>query len=145
MPPIIPDAPWLINAIVIMIAVTIAPVATWLSTRSRLRKTQQDVAVVRTEVRNSHSPDANLRDDVDHLKTAASRQERYLTDLDRSLRAVGHSLDRRFGMLEDSIAEAVEDRHTEIEALREDITSSLTDHSLECPARKLKLHKDNHD
>ena len=141
MPPIIPDAPWLINAIVIMIAVTIAPVATWASTRSRLRKTQQDVAVVRTEVRNSHSPDANLRDDVDHLKTAASRQERYLTDLDRSLRAVGHSLDRRFGMLEDSIAEAVEDRHTEIEALREDITSSLTDHSLECPARKLHKEK----
>lgn len=61
------------------------------------------VREVRSQVQNEHS--SNLRHDLDaaadaakQAKEAAHRTERYVKDLDVSLKALEHSLDRRFEM-----------------------------------------------
>jgi hypothetical protein len=72
MPTIDPDAPWWANLGVLVIVLAVVPaVTTWVTgrnARKRATDTQADVAVIREEVKNTHS--SNLRGDLDKLRDA---------------------------------------------------------------------------
>lgn len=144
MPPLIPDAPWWANAALVilgLLAVGVIPaLLTYRSTRDKLSSLAEDTAVVKEQVKNTH--DTNLRHDVDDLKAGLASvirgQEdtgRYVADIDKSLRAIGHSLDRRDRLQTQALAEAVEDRKRET---ADAIESAVQAHVLDCPLRNPK-------
>ena len=146
MPPIIPTAPWWANLILLLVAVLVSSGATvWiahLSTRRRLDDLKAQQTAITEQVVNSHAGQPNLRDDVDQLKADArgnalilARLEHYLGDLDVSVRALGHSLDRRDELQTAALASAVADRKREIAKA---LDTALTQHVADCPARNLK-------
>ena len=107
-----------------------------LSTRRRLDDLKAQQAAITEQVVNSHAGQPNLREDVDQLKADArgnamilARLERYMDDLDVSVRALSHSLDRRDKLQTEALASAVADRKREIAKA---IDTALTQH---CPAR----------
>ena len=92
---------WLIAVVVIAICGVGAAMWQWLGSIDR-------------QVGNDHK--TNLRDDVDKLTTGLERVEGYLQDLDKTIRAVQHSMVRRDGIQETAISE-----------IRTDLTAHLED------------------
>ena len=148
MPPIVPTAPWWANLGLLLVAVVVSSGATVLiahmSTRRRLEDIKVQQAAITEQVVNSHAGQPNLREDVDQLKADArgnalilARLERYMDDLDVSVRALGHSLDRRDELQTEAIASAVADRKREIAKA---LDTALTQHVADCPARN--THKE---
>ena len=148
MPPIIPGAPWWANLALLLVAVVASSGATVLiahmSTRRRLEDIKVQQAAITEQVVNSHAGQPNLREDVDQLKADArgnalilARLERYLDDLDASVRALGHSLDRRDELQTEALASAVADGKREVAKA---IDTALTQHVADCPARN--THKE---
>ena len=146
MPPIVPAAPWWANLILLLVAVLVSSGATvWiahLSTRRRLDDLKAQQTAITEQVVNSHAGQPNLREDVDQLKADArgnalilERLERYLGDLDVTVRALGHSLDRRDELQTEALASAVADRKREVAKA---IDTALTQHVADCPARTPK-------
>ena len=143
MPPIIPTAPWWANLGLLLVAVVVSSGATVLiahmSTRRRLEDIKVQQAAITEQVVNSHAGQPNLREDVDQLKADArgnamilARLERYMDDLDISVRALGHSLDRRDELQTEALESAVADRKREIAKA---LDTALTQHVADCPAR----------
>ena len=143
MPPIVPTAPWWANLALLLVAVLVSSGATVLiahmSTRRRLEDIKVQQAAITEQVVNSHAGQPNLREDVDQLKADArgnamilARLERYLDDLDTSVRALGHSLDRRDELQTEALESAVADRKREIAKA---LDTALTQHVADCPAR----------
>ena len=148
MPPIVPTAPWWANLGLLLVAVVVSSGATVLiahmSTRRRLEEIKVQQAAITEQVVNSHAGQPNLREDVDQLKADArgnalilARMERYLDDLDVSVRALGHSLDRRDELQTEALESAVADRKREIAKA---LDTALTQHVADCPARN--THKE---
>ena len=148
MPPIIPAAPWWANLILLLVAVLVSSGATvWIahmSTRRRLDDLKAQQTAITEQVVNSHAGQPNLREDVDQLKADArgnalilARLERYMDDLDVSVRALSHSLDRRDKLQTEALASAVADRKREIAKV---LDTALTQHAADCPARN--THKE---
>ena len=146
MPPTIPGAPWWANLALLLVAVVVSSGATvlvaHLSTRRRLEDLKSQQEAITAQVVNSHAGQPNLRDDVDQLKADArsnalilDRLERYLSDLDVSVSALGHSLDRRDVLQTEALAAAVKDRKRETSKA---IDTALTRHVADCPARTPK-------
>lgn len=157
MPPIVPDAPWWVNALLIVAALLIvSALPAWLTyraTRDKLASVAQDTADVKEQVKNTHS--TNLRHDIDALKAgldvqveASHRVERYVTDFAESLRAIEHSLDRRYRIQAKDLEHAIEDRQRAIQALTDEIPGqirdALKDHVAACPLR-ISIKEDPHD
>ena len=151
MPPIDPDAPWWINALLILVALLIvSALPAWLTyraTRDKLAAVAQDTAVVKEQVKNAHS--TNLRHDIDALKAgldvqaeAGHRVERYVSDFAESLRAIENSLDRRYRIQAKDLEHAVEDSERAIQALTDEIPGQIRDalreHVADCPLRTPK-------
>ena len=151
MPPIIPDAPWWVNALLIVTALLIvSALPAWLTyraTRDKLAAVAQDTADVKEQVQNTHS--TNLRHDLDALRSdvqtqgeAVHRVERYLEDMAESTRAIEHSLDRRYRIQAKDLEHAVEDRNRAIAALTDEIPGQIRDalreHVADCPLRNPK-------
>ena len=143
MPPIIPGAPWWANLALLLVAVVVSSGATVLiahmSTRRRLEDIKVQQAAITEQVVNSHAGQPNLREDVDQLKSDArgnalilARLERYMDDLDASVRALGHSLDRRDELQTEALESAVTDGKREIAKA---LDTALTQHVADCPAR----------
>lgn len=119
MPPIIPNAPWWANAAVLILAVALPSLVSYLATRAKLTTTAQDVREVKEQVKNSHS--SNLRADLDTLSGAAHRTETYVADLNESMKAIERSLERRYKLTEKRIEDALEDHARDIREVREEI------------------------
>ena len=143
MPPVIPGAPWWANLVLLLVAVLVSSGATvliaHLSTRRRLDDLKAQQTAITEQVVNSHAGQPNLREDVDQLKADArgnalilERLERYLGDLDVTVRALGHSLDRRDELQTEALASAVAERKREIAKA---LDTALTQHVADCPAR----------
>ena len=146
MPPVIPGAPWWANLVLLLVAVLVSSGATvliaHLSTRRRLDDLKAQQAAITEQVVNSHAGQPNLREDVDQLKSDArgnalilARLERYLGDLDVTVRALGHSLDRRDELQTEALASAVAERKREIAKA---LDTALTQHVADCPLRTPK-------
>ena len=146
MPPIVPGAPWWANLGLLLVAVVVSSGATVLiahmSTRRRLDDLKAQQTAITEQVVNSHAGQPNLREDVDQLKADArgnamilARLERYLDDLDVSVRALSHSLDRRDKLQTEALASAVADRKREVAKA---LDTALTQHVADCPARNPK-------
>ena len=148
MPPIDPDAPWWVNALLIVAALLIvSALPAWLTyraTRDKLAAVAQDTADVKEQVQNTHS--TNLRHDLDALRSdvqtqgeAVHRVERYLEDMAESTRAIEHSLDRRYRIQAKDLEHAIEDRNRAIAALTDEIPGQIRDalkeHVAACPPR----------
>ena len=148
MPPIDPDAPWWINALLILVALLIVSALpaglTYRATRDKLTAVAQDTADVKEQVKNAHS--TNLRHDIDALQAgldvqaeASHRVERYVSDFAESLRAIEHSLDRRYRIQAKDLEHAIEDSERAIQALTDEIPGQIRDalreHVADCPAR----------
>ena len=143
MPPVIPGAPWWANLALLLVAVVVSSGATVLiahmSTRRRLDDLKAQQTAITEQVVNSHAGQPNLREDVDQLKADArgnalilARLERYLDDLDTSVRALGHSLDRRDELQTEALEASIVDRKREVAKA---IDTALTRHVADCPAR----------
>lgn len=119
MPPIDPDAPWLVNIILLLVAVALSAavpvIVSHLSAKRRQEETQAAVAEVREQVANTHT--TNLRADIDLLGESVHRIERHLEDNVRSIRALEHSIDRRYTLQSEALAGAVEDQERAIAEL----------------------------
>lgn len=126
MPSVIPNAPWWANAVVLLIAVIVPPIVSHYATRAKLSTTAQDVKEVKEQVKNSHS--SNLRADLDTLSGAAHRTEKYLADLNESLKALERSLERRYKLTDKRIEEVLEDHHRDIKAVRQDMADHVEQH-----------------
>lgn len=135
MPAVDPDAPWWINTLVLLVALTLTSGSSaWVAIRgtrkrvaetaAKVTTTAADVAVVKEEVKNSHQ--SVLRHDLDRAieraetaaglaeqsldasrsaALAAERTEGFARDIDRSVRALGHSIERSRTELGASIGE----------------------------------------
>ena len=143
MPPVIPGAPRWANLALLLVAVLVSSGATVLiahmSTRRRLDDLKVQQAAITEQVVNSHAGQPNLREDVDQLKADArgnalilARLEHYLGDLDTSVKALSHSLDRRDKLQTEALESAVADRKR---AIAKEINTALTQHAADCPAR----------
>ena len=151
MPPVIPGAPWWANLALLALAVTAPVVITHMSTRRRLedvKATQERQAKVIAEVHettvNTHP--TILRDDIDrierkvdslvddvgHVQREQARAATYVTDVDVSVRALRHSMERRDRIQTEALASAVADRKREIAKA---LDTALTQHVADCPAR----------
>ena len=119
MPPIDPDAPWWVNTILLLVAVALSAavpvIVSHLSAKRRQEETQAAVAEVREQVTNTHT--TNLRADIDLLGESVHRIERHLEDNGRTIRALEHSIDRRYTIQSEALAGAVEDRERAIAEL----------------------------
>lgn len=144
MTPIIPDAPWVANLILVALALIVTSAATvWVAQIGHRRKLDE----IKEQVSNDHP--TNLRDDIDrltvaiqetrdtlaHMMRADESHARFLQDLDRSLRAVTHSQDRRTTLQEQALREAIEDRKREVPA---QIQAAIAQHIADCPLRNPK-------
>lgn len=156
MPPIDPDAPWWINALLILAALLLVSVLpawlTYRATRDKLAAVAQDTADVKEQVQNTHS--TNLRHDLDALRSdvqtqgeAVHRVERYIEDMAESTRAIEHSLDRRYRIQTKDLEHAIEDGERAIQTLTDEIPGQIRDalkeHVAACPLRNPK--EDPHD
>lgn len=156
MPPIDPDAPWWINALLILAALLlVSALPAWLTyraTRDKLAAVAQDTADVKDQVKNTHS--TNLRHDLDALRSdvqtqgeAVHRVERHLEDMAESTRAIEHSLDRRYRIQAKDLEHAIEDGERAIQTLTDEIPGQIRDalkeHVAACPLRTPK--EDPHD
>lgn len=135
MPAVDPDAPWWINTLVLLVALALTSGSSaWVAIRgtrkrvaetaAQVSSTAADVAVVKEEVKNSHQ--SVLRHDLDRAieraetaaglaeqsldasrsaALAAERTEGFARDIDRSVRALGHSIERSRTELGASIGE----------------------------------------
>lgn len=135
MPAVDPDAPWWINTFVLLVALALTSGSSaWVAIRgtrkrvaetaAKVTTTAADVAVVKEEVKNSHQ--SVLRHDLDRAieraetaaglaeqsldasrsaALAAERTEGFARDIDRSVRALGHSIERSRTELGASIGE----------------------------------------
>ncbi len=135
MPAVDPDAPWWINTLVLLVALALTSGSSaWVAIRgtrkrvaetaAKVTTTAADVAVVKEEVKNSHQ--SVLRHDLDRAieraetaaglaeqsldasrsaALAAERTEGFARDIDRSVRALGHSIERSRTELGASIGE----------------------------------------
>lgn len=135
MPAVDPDAPWWINTVLLLVALTLTSGSSaWVAIRgtrkrvtetaAQVSSTAADVAVVKEEVKNSHQ--SVLRHDLDRAieraetaaglaeqsldasrsaALAAERTEGFARDIDRSVRALGHSIERSRTELGASIGE----------------------------------------
>lgn len=135
MPAVDPDAPWWINTFVLLFALALTSGSSaWVAIRgtrkrvaetaAKVTTTAADVAVVKEEVKNSHQ--SVLRHDLDRAidraetaaglaeqsldasrsaALAAERTEGFARDIDRSVRALGHSIERSRTELGASIGE----------------------------------------
>ena len=135
MPAVDPDAPWWINTLVLLFALALTSGSSaWVAIRgtrkrvaetaAKVTTTAADVAVVKEEVKNSHQ--SVLRHDLDRAieraetaaglaeqsrdasrsaALAAERTEGFARDIDRSVRALGHSIERSRTELGASIGE----------------------------------------
>lgn len=130
MPPIIPDAPAWLNALVILSGIALITGGTvWvatLQTRRRLTEVSEGTKAVQEQVQNSHQ--TNLRTDLDTNTEAIHRIERHIADLSKTMRALERSLDRRYQLHTKELEDAVEDRKRDIESLREEIKLAIHDH-----------------
>ena len=63
------------------------------------------------------------------------RIERYAADLDKSVRGLARSLDRRTAMHEQALTDAVADRDREFKRLRKELPQIIEDHVHACPLR----------
>ena len=128
MPPIIPDAPWWANLILLFFGVVAvagtAIFAAWIphqrKTRARLDDIARDAKATRAQAENSHG--TNLRDDIDLTRAMAEaaaggvrRVETYLADLDRTIASLEKSLDRRDRLQTRAIEESIKERNALIE------------------------------
>ena len=122
--PIVPDAPWWANLALLLVAILAAATASvWgahLASRKRLDAIAQDAKATRDSVVNDHATD--MRSDLDALMRAMESNARrleglgqHLADVDGSVRALGHSLDRRTDIQERALAEAVRDGEAQLE------------------------------
>lgn len=160
MPSPIPDAPWWVNAALVLVALVGVPLITArVVGRTDRRTLQQAAADARTsaeQTANNHA-DAehpNLRDEITAVlnvardaaraaqsaAAAASRAEGFTRDVDASVRALDHSITRRLGITDQNLEDAVTDRKAEIARLREDIpdliAEGLAGHVEACPLRR---------
>ena len=157
MPPIDPDAPWWINALLILAALLlVSALPAWLTyraTRDKLATVAQDTADVKEQVKNTHS--TNLRHDLDALRSdvqtqgeAVHRVERFLEDMAESTRAIEHSLDRRYRIQAKDLEHAIEDGQRAIQTLTDEIPGrigdALREHVADCPLRT-PTKEDPHD
>ena len=151
MPPIVPDAPWWVNALLIVAALLIvSALPAWLTyraTRDKLAAVAQDTADVKEQVKNTH--ESNLRHDIDQLAAATTssveaihRVERHVEDLAESIRSVEQSLDRRYRIQAKDLEHAIEDRQRAIQTLTDEIPGQIRDalkeHVAACPLRNPK-------
>lgn len=90
-----------------------------LTTLFTQRKTRRDVASIKSQVENTH--ESNLRDDIDEVKHAAARNETaigrltlFISDLDESVKAQAHSIERRYALTHAEIAELNENLRAHI-------------------------------
>ena len=113
-----------------LIAVVCAAIPTLLgAVWAKARRTDQGVARIEEQVANTHT--TNLRVDIDDLgdkladvstattltSDAVRRIERYMGDLDTSIRAIEHSIDRR-----DKIhAKAIDDLQSDLRSHLDDV------------------------
>lgn len=133
MPPIIPDAPAWLNAIVVLggIALTAAG-AVWVA----MVQTRRKVDAIDKQIVNSHADQPNLREDVDELKAMARSQamtldrlEGFIKDIAKTQRAQKHSQKRNDELIEKRLEEAIEDRETQVadlEARLDQLTVTIT-------------------
>ena len=157
MPPIDPDAPWWVNALLILAALLIvSALPAWLTyraTRDKLASVAQDTADVKEQVKNTHS--TNLRNDLDALRSdvqtqaeAIHRVERHVEDVAESVRAIEHSLDRRYRIQAKDLEHAVEDSQRAVQTLTDEIPGQIRDalkgHVADCPLRN-STKEDPHD
>ena len=106
--------------IIITIGAVLVSVVSLIATlvnRQDNKDTRQDVKDVKEQVKNTH--DTNLRQDLDKVKeetalTSASvhRTERYVEDLDTTIRSLEHSLERHTGLWAKAMAEVRSDVRT---------------------------------
>lgn len=140
MPEIDPTWPWWLILLVVTTPVIITTVG--VVTVAKINKQTKDqlaqgklTAEVHDHVVNSHT-DKNLRRDIDDLKSSiesvndnVTRISLKLSDLNETQKSHGRSLERRYGLLEKSLSDAIEDRQRAIdETIRRHITN--------CPARR---------
>ena len=150
MPPIDPDWPWWVSALIVVLGLAAtSAVSVWVA----MIQTRQKLEAVREQVQNSHT-DSNLRHDVDQanagislLAEAIERVERRLDDVDRSIRAERKSADRRYEIQAKDLEHAVEDGERAIQTLTDEIPGQIRDvlkeHVAACPLRNPK--EDPHD
>ena len=151
MPPIDPDWPWWVSALIVVLGLAAtSAVSVWVA----MIQTRQKLEAVREQVQNSHT-DSNLRHDVDQanagislLAEAIERVERRLDDVDRSIRAERKSADRRYEIQAKDLEHAVEDGERAIQTLTDEIPGQIRDalkeHVAACPLRT-PTKEDHHD
>lgn len=159
MPPIVPDAPWWANLLLILVVLALVPLTTtWLNrkTRRTLERVAADARTSAEQTANNHAgaEHPNLRDELTAVLSvardaaqaaqsaaaAATRVESFVRDVDTSVRALGHSVDRRLAITDQNLVDAVEDRDAAIARLRDDIPALIADsihqHVAACPLRR---------
>jgi hypothetical protein len=159
MPPLIANAPWWANALLVLVALVGVPLVTariaGRPDRQTLRQVAEDARTSAEQTANNHA-DAehpNLRDELTAVLTvsrdavsaaqsaaaATERVERFVRDVDTSVRALDHSIDRRLGISDRNLAEVEKDSNAAIERLRESIprliAEGLEGHVEACPLR----------
>lgn len=142
MPPIDPDWPWWVSALIVVLGLAAtSAVSVWVATI----QTRNKLEVVREQVQNSHTQ-SNLRNDIDSanegialLTEAMHRVERHMEDQSESIRAVEHSLDRRYRIQSRDLEHAIEDRERAIKTLTDEIPGQIREalggHVVDCPLR----------
>ena len=136
-----PDGiPWLAWALVV---VAIAAIGSLPGVVAAL-VSRRDMGAIKAQVQNTHT--SNLREDLDTAVESATtasaaatlasdsahRTERYVEDLNKSIRAIEHSLDRNNKLHEDAIDEV----RADIDRVSPMITEALLKHLHDCPLRQ---------
>lgn len=109
---------------------------------------RRDMATIKAQVKNTH--DRNLREDLDSAVESANlaaasahRTERYVADLNETIRAMQHSLDRRSDLQTTATDELRTDLGRHIDEVPQMlarevpplITAALEGHMHDCPLR----------
>lgn len=152
MPTIIPGAPWPANLALLLCAVVLPVYASHVASRRQvdeIKAQQATQAKILTEVHettvNTHP--TILRDDIDrierkvdslvddvgHVQREQARAATYVTDVDVSVRALQHSMERRDRIQTEALASAIADRKRETAKA---IDTALTQHVTDCPLRQ---------
>lgn len=94
---------------------------------------RQKIKRIDRQTTNSHGTQ-NLRDDIDTAKAssasaarAAGRAEEYCRDIDESVRAVQHSLERHTGLITGQIEHEAKERKWADDVLEQALTKHLND------------------
>lgn len=175
MPPIIPDAPWWVNALLILLGLILTLTSTvWLSqiqTRKRLdsidkqvtndhgdRNLREDLDVVSRQVELTSQQLDDLSSKSDGLTHSLKNQDRAILDLARSVESQSDSLDRNVKLQEKIIENHVRSRQMAIddaieraliraeERRKRELDQAIRDHTAACPARQvLESQKDSEE